>query len=159
MEDSNIKNKSGLVKKASKDFIFSVLALIIYNGVLQLLVYSNIEKSIGRSGFDTVLYLISIISVMGAGFGTAASYSRMMAKKDREETNGDYNVFLLMIAVLSIPVTFGAIYLAEGISLKLFVPVLVLMIVTVFRYYSDVQYRMNIRFKEYFHNIQFISPI
>ncbi|SFU61052.1 lipopolysaccharide biosynthesis protein [Butyrivibrio sp. M55] len=150
MEDSNKKNKSGLVKKASKDFIFSVLALVIYNGVLQLLVYSKIEKSIGRSGFDTVLYLISIISVMGAGFGTAASYSRMMAKKDREETNGDYNVFLLMIAVLSIPVTFGAIYLAEGISLKLFVPVLVLMIVTVFRYYSDVQYRMNIRFKEYF---------
>ena len=44
MEDSNTKNKSGLVKKASKDFIFSVLALVIYNGVLQLLVYSNIEK-------------------------------------------------------------------------------------------------------------------
>ena len=100
MEDSNIKNKSGLVKKASKDFIFSVLALVIYNGVLQLLIYPEIELRIGEGAFGTVLYLISAVSIMGAGFGTAASYSRMMAKKNREEKNGDYNVFLLIIAAI-----------------------------------------------------------
>ena len=150
MEDSNIKNKSGLVKKASKDFIFSVLALVIYNGVLQLLIYPEIEIRIGEGAFGTVLYLISAVSIMGAGFGTAASYSRMMAKKNREEKNGDYNVFLLIIAAISVPVTLGSLHLAKVASLGLFIPVLVLMIVTVFRYYADVQYRMTIRFKEYF---------
>ena len=104
MSDNITKNKSGLFKKASKDFIFSVLALIIYNGVLQLLIYPEIEQRVGADAFGTVLYLISAVSVMGAGFGTAASYSRMMAKKNREETNGDYNAFLLIIAVMSVPV-------------------------------------------------------
>ncbi|MBO4912085.1 MAG: hypothetical protein J5504_05100 [Butyrivibrio sp.] len=150
MEDSNIKNKSGLVKNASKDFIFSVLALVIYNGVLQLLIYPEIEHRVGEDAFGTVLYLISAVSIMGAGFGTAASYSRMMAKKNREEKNGDYNVFLLIIAAISVPVTLGSLYLAKVASIGLFIPVLVLMIVTVFRYYADVQYRMTIRFKEYF---------
>lgn len=150
MEDSNTKNKSGLVKKASKDFIFSVLALIIYNGVLQLLIYPQITNRMGKEAFGTVLYLISAVSIMGAGFGTSASYSRMMAKKNREEANGDYNIFLLIIAAISVPVTLIALHVAKGASLGLFLPVLVLMIVTVFRYYADVQYRMTIRFKEYF---------
>ena len=97
MEESNVKKGPGLVKKASKDFIFSVLALVIYNGVLQLLIYPEIEHRVGEDAFGTVLYLISAVSIMGAGFGTAASYSRMMAKKNREEKNGDYNVFLLII--------------------------------------------------------------
>ena len=150
MSDNITKNKSGLFKKASKDFIFSVLALIIYNGVLQLLIYPEIEQRVGADAFGTVLYLISAVSVMGAGFGTAASYSRMMAKKNREETNGDYNAFLLIIAAISVPVTFVSLWAAEGAAFGLFLPVLVLMIVTVFRYYADVQYRMTIRFKEYF---------
>ena len=150
MEDSNIKNKSGLVKKASKDFIFSVLALVIYNGVLQLLINPELSKRMGADAFGTVLYLISVVSIMGAGFGTGASYSRMMAKKNREETNGDYNVFLLTIAAISVPVTFISLHVAKVVSAGLFLPVLVLMIVTVCRYYADVQYRMTIRFKEYF---------
>ena len=95
MSDGITKNKSGLFKKASKDFIFSVLALIIYNGVLQLYIYPEITNLMGVEAFGTALSLIGAISIMGSGFGTAASYSRMMAKKSREETNGDYNVFLL----------------------------------------------------------------
>jgi len=150
MGDGITRNKSGLVKKASKDFIFSVLALIIYNGVLQLLIYPAFLHRMGKVANDTVLSLISVVSVMGAGFGTSASYSRMMAKRDREETNGDYNVFLLIITAICVPVTLLAINVIKGASLELFIPVLFLMIITVFRYYADVQYRMNIRFKEYF---------
>ena len=150
MEDNVIKKESGLLKKASKDFIFSVLALVIYNGALQILIYPGIQRKMGKVAFDTVLFLISIVSVMGAGFGTAASYSRMMAKKIREEKNGDYNIFLLIIAAISVPVTLLALHVAkEGVG-RLFIPVLALMIVTVFRYYADVQYRITIRFKEYF---------
>jgi O-antigen/teichoic acid export membrane protein len=87
---------------------------------------------------------------MGAGFGTAASYSRMVAKKDRTQANGDYNCFLLTIALISIAVTGVSLAVLKELKLAAFLPVLLLMIVTVLRYYADVEYRMNIRFADYF---------
>ena len=143
-------SKKNIIKSASKDFIFSVLALVIYNGVLQLLIYPGLESRVGADAFGTVLYLISAVSIMGAGFGTAASYSRMVAKKDRTQANGDYNLFLLMVSAISIVVSFVSLIALGNLELSLYLQVLILMIVTVFRYYADVEYRMNIRFKDYF---------
>ncbi|WP_029232797.1 lipopolysaccharide biosynthesis protein [Butyrivibrio sp. VCB2006] len=149
MADSTNQKKS-LALSASKDFIFSVLALVIYNGVLQLLIYPGLNARVGAEAFGTVLYLISVVSVMGAGFGTAASYSRMVAKKDRTQENGDYNLFLTIIAGISLVVTFVALFVLKELTIVAFVQMAVLMIVTVFRYYADVEYRMNIRFVRYF---------
>ncbi len=144
------KNRKKIAINASRDFVFSVLALIIYNGVLQLFIYPGLNDRMGEEAFGTVLYLISIISVMGAGFGTAASYSRMVAKKDRTQANGDYNLFLLTVSAISIGVTAVSLLIIKELKAGLFFPVLILMIVTVFRYYADVEYRMNIRFADYF---------
>ncbi len=146
-----------LVLNASKDFVFSILALVIYNGVLQLLIYPGLETYMGADAFGTVLYLISAVSIMGAGFGTAASYSRMVAKKDRTEANGEYNLFLLIITLLSIPVTLVVLYVIGNLTLTLFVQVFILMAITVVRYYADVEYRMNIKFKDYFIFFAFVS--
>lgn len=143
-------SKKSLALKASKDLILSVLALVIYNGVLQLVIYPSLNKAMGETAFGTVLYLISIVSIMGAGFGTAASYSRMVAKKDRTETNGDYNIFLLIIAAISTVVTFIALLSIKELNPVYYALLLVLMIATVFRYYADVEYRMNIKFVNYF---------
>ena len=155
----NLKNKS-LIKSAGSDFILSVLALCIYNGVLQLVIYPGLETRVGAEAFGTVLYLISAVSIMGAGFGTAASYSRMVAKKERSEANGDYNFFLLLISVLSVPVTLAALIAAYGFSGVDYLEALfvwLLMVVTVARYYADVEYRMNIRFKDYLFFFLFVA--
>lgn len=164
--------KKRLALNASRDLIFSILALVIYNGVLQLLIYPGLNARMGAEAFGTVLYFISVISIMGTGFGTAASYSRMVAKKNRSQANGDYNVFLLMVAGVSLVVTAVALVVvgrfrgdvsgaatASGTVLGLaltgapflpaFLPVFVLMVVTVVRYYADVEYRMTIRFLDY----------
>jgi O-antigen/teichoic acid export membrane protein len=146
----NDSSKKKIALNASRDFIFSVLALLVYNGVLQLVIYPGLNTGMGAEAFGTVLYLISVVSIMGAGFGTAASYSRMVAKKDRTQSNGDYNVFLLIIALISTAVTFAALFVLKELSFIPYLGVLVLMIVTVFRYYADVEYRMNIRFRDYF---------
>lgn len=147
-----MSNRSGkkLALNASRDFIFSVLALLIYNGVLQLVLYPGLNDRMGAEAFGTVLYLISIVSVMGAGFGTAASYSRMVAKKERQQANGDYNLFLITVAVISIAVTVVSLAVLKELKVALFLQVLALMTITVLRYYADVEYRMNIRFADYF---------
>lgn len=143
-------SKKKLALSASRDFIFSVLALVIYNGVLQLVIYPGLNAGMGSDAFGTVLYLISVVSIMGAGFGTAASYSRMVANKDRTHENGDYNIFLLMVSGISLVVTFVALIVLKELTIALYAQVLLLMVVTVFRYYADVEWRMTIRFKDYF---------
>ncbi len=147
MDDSS---KKKIALNASRDLIFSILALVVYNGVLQLIVYPGLNTRMGADAFGTVLYLISIIPIMGAGCGTAASYSRMVAKKERTQANGDYNVFLLIVAGISIPVTLASLLALHELSIGLYGGMLVLMITTVARYYADVEYRMTIRFADYF---------
>ncbi len=142
--------KKSLVLGASRDFIFRVRALVIYNGVLQLVINPGLNARIGAEAFGTVLYLISFVSIMGSGFGTAASYSRMVAAKERTHENGDYNLFLSMIAGVSFLVTFISLFMLKELTFASYIQMLILMIVTVFRYYADVEYRMTIRFVDYF---------
>ena len=144
------KSKKKLALSASRDFLFSVLALVIYNGVLQLVIYPGLNSRMGVEAFGTVLYLISVIAVMGAGFGTAASYSRMVAKKNRTQANGEYNLFLLMVFGVSLVVSFVALLVLKELSIFYYLQIFLLMIVTVSRYYADVEYRMTIRFVDYF---------
>ena len=147
MDDSSRKK---LAIHASRDLFFSVLALMVYNGVLQLFIYPGLNDGMGAEAFGTVLYLLSVISIMGAGFGTAASYSRMVAKKERTEKNGDYNLFILIVSGISLILCFFSLLALKELSAALYIQVLLLMTVTVIRYYSDVEYRMNIRFVDYF---------
>ena len=147
MDDSS---RQKLALSASRDLFFSILAMIVYNGVLQLFIYPGLNDGMGAEAFGTVLYLISVVSIMGAGFGTAASYSRMVAKKERTEANGDYNLFLLIVSGISVVVTFFALFVLKELTAALYIQVLALMIATVVRAYSDVEYRMNIRFVDYF---------
>ena len=134
----------------SRDLLFSILALILYNGVLQLIIYPELGARMGADAFGTVLYLISIVSIMGAGFGASANYSRLMAKKDRTQENGDYNIFLLMITGLSVIVSFVSLLVLKELSVSAYLSLFILMVISIFRYYADVEFRMTIRFKEYF---------
>ena len=153
-------NKNGnLAGKVSRDLILSILAIVIYNGVLQLVIYPGLNARMGAEAFGTVLYYISAVSIMGAGFGTSASYSRIVARKERVEANGDYNAFLGIVAIICVPVSIGVAAIAgrpesgtAGYTRNAWLTtgLFVLMVITVIRYYCDVEYRMNIRFKDYF---------
>ncbi|WP_024867314.1 lipopolysaccharide biosynthesis protein [Butyrivibrio sp. FCS014] len=159
-------SKKNLTGKISRDLILSILAIVIYNGVLQLVIYPGLNARMGAEAFGTVLYFISAVSIMGAGFGTSASYSRIVARKERIESNGDYNAFLGIVALICVPVSVGMVKLlgsgvADG---KIFdgatsgiVGLILLMALTVIRYYCDVEYRMNIRFMDYFLFFVFVS--
>ena len=135
------------VKGVSRDLIDSMLGLIAMNGVIQLLLYPCFQRQLGTDKFGQVLTLLSIVSIMGSTFGVAANYSRMVAKTKNIDCNGDYNRFLLYIAVLCIPVSLaGLMWLGNG-SVLMFLGFLALMIVTVLRYYSDVEFRLNVNYR------------
>lgn len=147
MDDSSRKK---LAVNASRDLIFSVLALVFYNGVLQLIIYPGLSAGMGAEAFGTVLYLLGIVSIMGSGFGTAASYSRMVAHDKRTESNGDYNAFLLVVSAIAVFVSLFSLLVLKDFSFSVYFQLLVLMVISVVRYYADVEYRMTIRFVDYF---------
>lgn len=138
---------SDKVKGVSRDLIDSMLGLIAMNGVIQLILYPGFQRHLGTESFGQVLTLLSIISIMGSTFGTAANYSRMVAKTKKIECKGDYNIFLFIIAALCVPVSIaGLMWLGNG-SVLMFAGFLVLMIMTVFRYYSDVEFRLDVNYR------------
>ena len=63
------------LKGITGDFMYSMMGLIVMNGVIQLALYPFLSKKLGTDEFGVVLTLISLISIMGSTFGTAANYS------------------------------------------------------------------------------------
>lgn len=134
----------------ASDLIYSVAALVILNGVIQLVVYPYLTKKMGADSFGTVLYLLSIVSIMASTFGTAANYSRLMSQTKREVSNGDYNIFLGIIYVLSIVVAAVSLLVLNSFTMLSFVSLAILIIVSVARYYGDVDFRLSLNYKGYF---------
>lgn len=141
------------LKGITGDFMYSMMGLIVMNGVIQLALYPFLSKQLGTDEFGVVLTLISLISIMGSTFGTAANYSRMVTRMKGQDSNGDYNIFLLMIAVLSVFVSIGGLVWLHKFSAIAEAGYLILMIVTVLRYYSDVEFRLNLNYKRFLYSI------
>lgn len=145
---SKLKQKFKYFHVAS-DLIYSMAAVIILNGVTQLIVNPYMDN-IMQDSYGTVLYLFSIVSVMAASFGTGANYSRMMSQTKRKATNGDYNIFLCAIFALCVIVSAVSLILVGWFNLPQFIMFTILMIVSVARFYGDVEFRMNLNYKGYF---------
>ena len=147
MENKKVASK---LKGITGDFMYSMLGLVVMNGVIQLVLYPFLSKQLGADEFGVVLTLISIVSIMGSTFGTAANYSRMVTHMKKQDSNSDYNIFLLGVAVVSVAVSvFGLVWLKK-FSVWAEVGYLLLMIFTVLRYYSDVEFRLNLNYKRFF---------
>lgn len=138
------------IKTITGDLMYSMLGLIVMNGVIQLVLYPQLNRYMGEERFGVVLTLISIVAIMGSTFGTGANYSRMVTRKKGTDSNGDYNIFLLIIAGMSVIVSLvGLLWLGEFTPV-VFIGFLILMILTVIRYYSDVEFRLNLNYKRFF---------
>ena len=125
------------LKSLTGDFMYSMMGLIVMNGVIQLVLYPFFNRQLGADQFGVVLTLISLVAIMGSTFGTAANYSRMVTSMKEHDSNGDYNIFLCMIAVLSVLVSAAGLLWLKQFSVIVWIGYLALMIFTVLRYYSD----------------------
>lgn len=143
----------GILKKLKNitgDLMYSMAGLIIMNGVIQFILYPFFNRQMGADAFGDVLSLISLVAIMGSTFGIAANYSRMVSYTKGKDSNGDYNIFLAIIAGLSVVVAVaGAAWLGSLNPLYL-VGYFALMVLTVLRYYGDVEFRLNVNYKRFF---------
>lgn len=139
-----------LFSSVTSDLIYSIAGLCLMNGALQLLVNPLINSWIGEEKFGMYQSILAVVAIIGNTFGIAANYSRMVRHREKKDENSDYNIFLLIIAALCIPVSVIALvayHVFTPASLLLLIP---LMIFTVLRYYGDVWYRINLNYKGFF---------
>lgn len=131
--------------------IFSIAAVVILNAVIQLFIYPSFNGKLGAGLYGEAITVMSMVAVMGIGFGIAANYSRMVMSTRKREVKGDYNLFLLMVWVLCVPVAIlTAKLFISSYTVSTVVCIALLMICTVTRYYSDAEFKLNINYKGYF---------
>ena len=138
------------VLNIASDLVFSIAGLMLMNGMLQVLINPMLNKWMGEDAFGNYQSIFAVVSIMGTTFGVAANYSRMVRARDKKDTNGDYNIFLAVIAVLCVAVAAGTLVVYKSFSIIHFLLLTVLMAATVLRYYGDVNYRLKLNYKGFF---------
>lgn len=143
------KDKKKRLNIAS-DLVFSVAGLMLMNGMLQLLINPTLKKWVGSEAFGNYQSILAVVAIMGTTFGVAANYSRMVRSRDKKDHNGDYNIFIAAVSVLCIAAAAGTLIVYKSFSPVHFILLTVLMVVTVLRYYGDVNYRIKLNYKGFF---------
>ena len=134
------------------DSLFGILGLVLMNAVAQLLLFPLYAKRFGGEGYGELQYLMGYVNILTVAFGTAAGLSRMTTPTEERCRNGsDYNLFLLVFALLGLPFTYLVRHFT-GVSMNAFTYICyyLLFVAMLFRYYADVSYKITLNYRRYF---------
>lgn len=139
------------IKALLTDSMWSIAGLMLMNVVMQFLVYPVWNNKLGSEEYGNILYLISIMNIIAISVGSACNYARMTESATKKTWNINYNIILVICSVIVIPVIllvgkFGGV----GMSMSETIAFMVLTILTMWRFYADVEYRLNLNYKGYF---------
>jgi len=137
-------------KKKITDLILNISAVVIMNCVLQFLLYPSLERQLGDEKYGVILSILSIIAITAGSCGTSANYSRLININEREILNGDYFVLLLVSGAICSVVGVFALWYLEMLTLPSVLFLVLLMFLSTYRYYSDVEYKEKTNFLFYF---------
>jgi len=129
--------------------VYTIAGALVLNGVLQLLVYPQLNARMGAEANGTVLYIMGLVSILGPSIGQALNNARLVMRRDCDVKNGDYNALLILFGAIGTAV---ALIISRN-SIKgifFYVMTAALIMITIFRYYGDVEYRLTLNYKKYF---------
>ena len=136
-------------QKIAVNTIYTIAGALVLNGVLQLLVYPRLAAELGAERNGSVLFVMAFVNILGPSIGQALNNSRLVLRRDREVTNGDYNILILLLTAVGIAGTlFMAADALPGAAAMGLAALIILL--TNFRYYGDVEYRLSLDYRSYF---------
>lgn len=139
------------VRKIFKDSILSIVALVLMNLVLQFVVYPFWNKIYGNDIYGCIVYVMSFVNIFGVAVGSAVNYARMAESADRDTSGSEYLTVVFVLGTIGMIVTFAAAFWGKAqmdVTTALLAGVLCLL--TVLRFYSDVEFRLYLNYKGYF---------
>ena len=137
-------------KEKIRSLCLNIGAIVLLNVIIQFLIYPVMERKMGEADFGVVLSLLALVSITANTVGIAVNYARLVKVREIETANGDFNLFLLFGGLVSAGI--GVFYLAQ---LGLLSPIngflfSLLILLTTFRYYSDVEFKIKGNSLRYF---------
>ncbi len=136
-------------KKKLYDLIMSVGAVVVFNMVIQLFIYPFIADKLGNEGFGAVRSMMAFTSITAGSLGVAANYSRMMTEKEHRPANSNYVYILLGGSLVCAALGVGYMYALGELAVLSAILFSSLIILTAYRYYSDVDFRLKTDFLGY----------
>lgn len=136
-------------KKIASNTIYTMGGMLVMNGVLQLMIYPLLNREMGAEPLGELLFIMGLVSILCPSVGQALNNSRLVVQRQYEIKNGDYNCLLLVLGIIG---SIAVIIICKDSfhNMGLVLGVFVLLIITIFRYYGDIEYRINLNYKRYF---------
>lgn len=123
------------------------------NGVLQIIVYPLLNRHMGSEPLGNLLFIMGLTAIITPSIGQALNTSRLVVRRTENVSNGDYNVMLLAYGSVGAVI---ALLIANAMGQGTLGGVggaaatFVLILLMVFRYYGDVEFRLNLNYRNYF---------
>ena len=149
LKASQTERTDGVKSHLSKAGTPTMGGLIFMNGVLQLIITPLLNRYMGAKQLGELLYITGLVAIICPSIGQALNTSRLVVRRSHEVTNGDYDWILLLFGVLGSSV---ALFMSRDSirGIPVGIGVFALFMVTVFRYYGDVEYRLTLNYQRYF---------
>ena len=129
--------------------LYTIAGALVLNGVLQLIIYPQLTAAMGAEAIGSVLYITGLVSILGPSIGQALNTGRLVVRRDHEVSNGDYDTTILLFSAVGIAIALLVSQNSiEGALTYLLTALLLIM--TIFRYYGDAEYRLSLNYKRYF---------
>ena len=123
--------------------------LLWMNAVLQIVVTPLLNRLMGAEQLGNLLYITGLVAIICPSVGQALNTSRLVVRRDCEITNGDYDWLLLIFGAIG---SVAALVMSRNsiTNMAMAAGVFIMFMLTVFRYYGDVEYRLNLNYRRYF---------
>lgn len=136
-------------KRIVSNTAYTIGGALLMNGVLQVLVYPLLNRIMGSDQLGELLYLMGLVAILCPSVGQALNTSRLVVRRDYDVSNGDYNILLLLFGGVGTVV--ALIVTKSSMTTPLIILwTIILLMTTIFRYYGDVEYRLNLNYQKYF---------
>lgn len=135
--------------KTASDFIYTIMATVVLTGILQLAVYPLIDRLYGEDITGNILYFIGIIYIIPQAIGGSLGNVRLMMRKECDVTNRDFIPHIVIFSAIS-ALACGIIGFIEDFDLVFAISFGLFSIMYLLRMYLSVEFRLNLKFKQYF---------
>ena len=139
------------LKSIFQDSVWSITGLVLMNVAAQFVVFPCWNRVLGSEAYGNIVYLLGIMNILAISVGSGVNYARMRKSSEGETANRPYNILMAAGSGLSLVVLL--VLKASGL-LQIgpvdFILFCILTIVTMWRFYADVEYRLHINYKGYF---------
>ena len=129
--------------------LYTMGGLLWMNAVLQIVVTPLLNRLMGAEQLGNLLYITGLVAIICPSVGQALNTSRLVVRRDCEITNGDYDWLLLIFGAIG---SVAALVMSRNsiTNMAMAAGVFIMFMLTVFRYYGDVEYRLNLNYRRYF---------